>query len=50
MMEFETLFGDFWFLIFDLMEFWKLPDEIVSYDTYIIFENYSGTMFFAQNT
>ena len=29
--------------------FWKSPDEIISYDTYIIFEKHLGAMLFAQN-
>ena len=40
---------------FDLMDFWALPgdfwspNEIVSYETYIIFEKHLGAMLFAQN-
>ena len=47
-MDFLDLPGDSWFLI--LWNFWKPPNEIVSYDTYIIFEKRLGAMLFAQNT
>ena len=42
--------------IFDFMDFWALqgdswlPIEIVSYGTYIIFENHLRVMLFAKNT
>ena len=39
--------GDFWFLI--LRNFWKWPNEIVPYDTDIIFRKHLGAMLFAQN-
>ena len=35
--------------IFDLMEFLELPNEIVCYDTYIIFDKHLGAIYFAQN-
>ena len=44
-MDFWALPGDFWFYGI----FWKFPNEIVPYDTYIIFEKHLGSMLFAQN-
>ena len=37
------------FLIFDFIEFSKSLNEIVTYDTYIMFEIHSGAMLFAKN-
>ena len=43
-MDFWALPGDF-----DFIDIWKSPNEIVPYDTYIIFEKHLGEMLFAQN-
>ena len=41
-MDFWALLGDSWFLI--LLNDWNLPNKIVPYDTYIIFEEDLGAM------
>ena len=46
-MDFWGVPADFDSLI--LSSFWKFPNEIVSYDTYIIFEKHLGEMLFVQN-
>ena len=43
-MDFWALSGNFLFYI--LWNIWKLPNEIVSYDTYIILEKHLGAMTF----
>ena len=45
-MDIWALPGDFWFLI--LMNYWKSTNEVVPYDTYIIFEEHSGATLFAR--
>ena len=45
-MDFWDFPGDFNFLI--LLDYWKPPDEIVTYDTYIIFVNKLVATFFVK--